>query len=292
MICFRRLTSALVILAMVPSAFALNLRLHASTTWAENINRASMAADRRDAAHHQAGAALSIFREWRTGFTTTGLVDAQFDHTPRFTQSDTLTLGPALQLRQKFGLGAYAPTIALTGGLRRRQARLDGDQGWTSTAELLFGKRLTPAWRVNLIGDWEQHDARSATFDTRHQRLHGVVTWDLSDRWQLAAGGGRLWGDFVASASGGVWSRAMAGEFGQAISDYYRTVAWGVTGLYGKDWISYRVSGRVGFWWLEVSPALGRNTSLPLRFESRASTNKVGIRYRQELWSLQWLHRF
>mgnify|MGYP006383422857 CR=1 FL=1 len=37
---------------------------------------------------------------------------------------------------------------------------------------------------------------------------------------------------------------------------------------------------------------LGRNTSLPLRYDSLFSVNKVGVKYRQDIWTLQLLHRF
>ena len=56
--------------------------------------------------------------------------------------------------------------------------------------------------------------------------------------------------------------------------------------------MTYRVTGRVSFWWLELSPAIGRDTSLPVRYESRFSVNKVGVKYRQDIWSIQLLHRF
>jgi hypothetical protein len=65
-----------------------------------------------------------------------------------------------------------------------------------------------------------------------------------------------------------------------------------VTHLFGPAWVTYRVTGRVSFWWLELSPVLGPNTSLPIRYDSLFSVNKIGIKYRQDQWSVSLLHRF
>lgn len=289
---FRRvLVVALLTLADLP-LYAANFRAEASATWAENIGRSSAPGDWRDAWRYEGRAAYSVFREWRAGFVTTGEVDAGFEHTPRFSEQTAFTGGFSGQLRQKFGYGAFAPVLSLDAGLRRRAAQLDGDDGWTATAGLRVARRITQAWRVAATGDWQQHYARHSIFDTRHHRVFGTLTWDISPRWQLSHGNGRLWGDFTANASWPVWANALSGAFGPAIESYYNTVAWDITHGYGPNWVTYRVTGHVSFWWLELSPALGRNTSLPLRYESRFSVNKVGIKYRQDLWSLQLLHRF
>lgn len=283
---------ALALLGFARPASALNLRFEAATTRTENIARAAAPSDWRDAWSHEAAASLSLFREWRIGFITTAELAARGGHTPDFPDLDAVTIGPSVQIRQKFGLGAFAPSFAIEGTLHNRLAKLDEADGWISTVGTRLTKRLTHSWRASAVADWDQHHARSSIFDTRHHRFFGVVSWDLNDRWQLTHGNGRLWGDFTAAASWMVWERAMYGGLGPEISDYYRTISWGVTDAFGPGWVSYRVRGRVSFWWLELSPALGRNSSLPLRYESRMSVNKVGVKYRQDIWSLQFIQRF
>ncbi|MBM3852861.1 MAG: hypothetical protein FJ399_06860 [Verrucomicrobia bacterium] len=269
-----------------------SLRVEASATWAENISRSAAASDWRDATKYETRGQYSHFREWHRGFFTSGEIAAGLEHVPRFTALDTLTLGASGQLRQKFGLGPFAPALALDAGLARRDARLDPSDGWTLNAALRLGQRFAPAWRAALAGDWQQHCARSPIFDTKHHRAYGTITWDLSDRWSLTHGNGRLWGSFTANASSGVWSRALSGALGSALSTYYNAISWGATGAFGPGWVTYLVDGRVSFWWLELSPALGRNTSLPLRYDSLVSVNHVGVKYRQDLWTVQVLHRF
>jgi hypothetical protein len=292
MILPRGLTLCALAVALGVAPCGASLRVGASTTWAENITRASAPGDWRDAAQHEVNGGFGHFRQLTAGLITSGEVVASYEHVPRYTDLDLFTAGVSGQARQKFGLGAFAPVVSIDVDLRGRAARRDGDDGWTASAALRVAKRLTESFRASVVGDWQQHYARSSIFDTRHHRLFGTLAWDITDRLQLSHGNGRLWGDFTANASSGVWSRALSGALGSAISNHYNTLSWGVTDTFGPGWVTYRVQGRVSFWWLELSPAIGRDTSLPLRYESRFSVNKVGVKYRQDLWTLQLLHRF
>lgn len=292
MIFSRRLALWAVVLLLGCDLYAVNYRMGASTTWAENISHSSAPSDWRDGWRHDLTLSGSVARQWDTGLFTDLSLDAGVEHVPDFRRADGFTFGPTLQVRQKFGLGAYAPMLILETGLHAQQDRLDASDGWLASASLSLTKRLTSALRVSVVGDWQQRYARSSIFDTRHHRFFATVAWDIKPWLQLSHGNGRLWGDIDANASPGVWSRAISGALGPSIFDYYTTTSWGETELYGPGWVTYRVTSRVSFWWLEFSPALGRNTSLPLRYESVFSVNKIGIKYRQDLWTLQVLHRF
>jgi hypothetical protein len=290
----RAAASFLAILAALAGspAFAASLRMEAVTTWAENISRAASPANWIDALRQEAHVTASHLQPLATGLSLLAEGDAGFEAVPRYQLNTMFAAGATVQLRKKFGLGAFAPVLAAEVGLRRREARLAADASWSATGALRFSQRFTDQWRASLAGDWRQHYASHSTFDIRHHRLIGSVTWDLTDRWQLTYGRGSLWGDFVANASSAVWSRALAGLISPAIGAYYNTVSWEVTDAYGPGWVSYRVTGRSDFWWLELAPALGRNTSLPLRYESTFTKNLVGVTYRQDLWTLGVLHRF
>lgn len=291
----RRLCGCIALLATLvasPAALAVTPRVETTATWVENLNRASGSADWRDAWRLDALAAASTFREWRGGLLTSAELAGGIEHVPEFTDLDAVSAGLGATVRKKFGLGAYAPHVSLEGGIRRREARLELDDSWIATGAIRLAKRLTPAWRVALQGDRELRSARNAIFDTKHHRFFATLTWDITDRLQLSHGNGRLWGSFTANASPAIWSRALAGALGSHLAEYYPTIPWRATDLYGPGWVTYRVDGRVSFYWLELSPALGRNTSLPLRFENRVSVNKVGVKYRQDIWSLSLLHRF
>ncbi len=277
--------------ALAPAQGA-GVRLEASATWTENITRSSAPGDWRDALSLQARATWGVQRQSTAGLLARGEFHAGVLQVPRYDRLDAATAGVSGLLRKKFGFGAYAPSVAAEGTLQGREARLAGDDGWTASAALHVAKRLTTSWRVGATADWQEHHGASPVYDTAHHRIFGTLTWDLTDRWSLSHGNGRLWGQFTANASGPVWASAVAGGLGRPLADYYATVPRIESEIFGPRWITYRVDGRVNFWWLELSPALGRNTSLPLRYESLFSINKAGIKYRQDTWSLQIVHRF
>lgn len=292
MLRFGRLAVLLATACLASSTRAVTGRFEAATTWAENIDRASSPLDWRDAWRHEVRGAVSLARELRTGFLATGELDAGVEHVPTYRLLDAAHAGIGATLRQKFGLGAFAPHVALDLALRGRDTRLHAADGWAATGAVRAGKRLTSSLRASVQGDWEENFATSEIYDTRHHRFFATVTWDIFPWLQLSHGNGRLWGSFNANASPAVWQRALAGSLGSHISGYYNQVPWAALDVFGPGWVTYRVYGRVSFHWLELSPALGRNTSLPLRYESRVSINKVGVKYRQDIWTLSLLHRF
>lgn len=279
-------------LAAAPSRLPLSLRMETSTTWAENINRASNPSDWTDTLRHEARVTASLLTPLATGVSLITAADAGYDTLPGYARNTTFSAGANTALRWKFGLGAFAPVLTTDLGLARRAARINGDDSWLATGGLHFAKRFTDAWRASLTGDWAQNYAAHSTFDTRHHRLLGQVTWDLTDRWQLTYGRGSLWGDLTANASARTWARALGGLITPAIGAYYPTLSYQTTDSFGPGYVTYRFKARSDFWWLELAPALGPNTSLPLRYESTFTVNFVGVKYRQDLWTLGLLHRF
>lgn len=275
-----------------PLRLPITARMEATTTWAENISRSSAPSNWRDSTRAETSVTASLLTPLITGVSLITEADARTEFVPRYARNNAFSGGAQLTLRWKFGLGAFAPVLSTQVGLAHREAHIAGDNGTRATGALRLSKRFTHAWRASLTGDWSQHYAAHAPFDVRAHRVLGSLTYDLNDTWQLTYGRGSLFGDFTAHASGAIWARALAGLISPEIAKYYNTVAYETTDSYGPDWVTYRVTGRSDFWWLELAPALGRNTSLPLRYESTYTVNRVGVHYRQDLWSLALLHRF
>lgn len=278
--------------AAAPLRLPLTTRMEASTTWVENINRASSPADWTDTLRHEARATASLLTPLATGVSLITEADVGYTTIPRYVRNTTVSATARTALRWKFGLGAFAPVLTTDVSLARRDARISGDTAWLATGALHASKRFTDTWRASVTGDWSQNYAAHSTFDTRHHRLLGSVTYDLNDRWQLTYGSGSLWGDITANASARIWSRALAGLISPAIGAYYPTLSYETTDAFGPGTVTYRFKARTDLWWLELAPALGRNTSLPLRYESTFTVNFVGVKYRQDLWTLSLLHRF
>lgn len=281
-----------VALAATPLRLPITARMEASTTWAENINRASSPADWTDSLRHEARATASLLTPLATGISLITEADLGYTSIPRYVRNTTISATARTALRWKFGLGPFAPVLTTDVALARRDSRISGDSSWHATGGVHVSQRFTDSWRASVTGDWSQNYAAHSTFDTRHHRLLGSVTYDLNDRWQLTYGRGSLWGDINANASARIWSRALAGLITPAVGAYYPTLSYETTDSFGPGYVTYRFKARTDFWWLELAPALGRNTSLPLRYESTFTVNFVGVKYRQDLWTLSLLHRF
>lgn len=267
-------------------------RMESSTTWAENISRSSVPANWRDSTRADISVAVSLLTPLITGVSLITEAEARTEFVPRYARNNAFSGGTHLELRCKFGLGAFAPILSAQVRLAHREAHIAGDTGTLATGALRLAKRFTDAWRASLTGDWSQLYAAHAPFDVRAHRVLGSLAYDLNDTWQLTYGRGSLFGDFTAHASAAVWARSLAGQLGPEVAKYYNFVSYETTDSYGPGWVTYRVTGRSDFWWLELAPAVGRNTSLPLRYESTYSVNRAGVTYRQDLWTLGLLHRF
>jgi len=278
--------------AALPAVLAADLRLRASTTWAENIGRSSSPADWHDTLVGEASVSVSLGRQLASGLTAGLTAEATVLASPRFERLGFATAGTRAQLQHKFGLGPLAPVVQASAGIAVREARISGDDGYSTSASLGLAKRFTETWRARVEGDWQQHYAASEAFDTHSQRLIGELAWDFHPRWRATYGYGRQWADFTATASQGVWSRALSGGLGATIAGYYNTVPTFVTDAYRPGWTTYRVEGEAELWWLELSPALSEQTSLSLRYDSVFTKNIIHVKYRQDLWSLSVLHAF
>ncbi|HEY0966563.1 MAG TPA: hypothetical protein VGD88_04160 [Opitutaceae bacterium] len=283
---------ALVLLATALPSFAADLRMKASTTWAENIGRSSSPVDWRDTLVGEASVSAGLGRQLASGLTAGVSAEAATFASPRFDRLGYATLGASAQLQYKFGLGALAPVVQADAGLTAREARINGDDGYTASASIGLSKRFTETWRARVAGDWQQHYAANEPFDTHSQRLIGELAWDFHPSWRLTYGYGRQWADFTATASERIWNRATSGGLGAAIANYYNTTPTYVTDAYGPGWTTYRVEGEVELWWLELSPALSERTSLSFRYDSVFAKNIVNVKYRQDLWTLSVLHAF
>ncbi len=288
-----RLATALAALALfLPAARAASSRAEASVSWAENISRSSSPVDWQDALSVDLVGAGAWSRPLARNLT--GALDAELalHSTPEFSRLAYGLAGVETQVSRKFGLGPLAPVLSAALSAGGKLARLSADTGFTTQAALRASKRFTQAWQLGAGVEWMRHNADSATFDISHRKVWGDLNWDLTDRWRVSYGYGRLRGNFTAHAGPVIWARALAGLITPAIGQYYNTVPWEVTDSYGGGWVTYNVTGQARFWWLDLSPALSDSTSLSLRYDSVFTKNIVSVIYRQDIWTLSLLHRF
>jgi hypothetical protein len=276
---------------MIPLRAAI-IRADASIHWTENLARTSAAANERDAYGADVHGSAGWSRQLAPNLSALTHVEAALHATPKYELREHASLGVGANLRYKLGLGPLAPVFAASASAAAKIARLDDDSGFTTMLEVHGTKRLHEAVLVGATIEWKRHRADSATFDVGHRRYTAHASWDVTDRWRISHGHARLEGSFTANAAGAAWNRAIGGQVSPEVTSYYNSIPWQVTEIYGPAWVTYNVSGRAKYWWLEISPALTERSSLTLRYEQVAARNLIGIEYDQSIWSLSLAHQF
>lgn len=261
-------------------------------TAAQNLSRTSNEPDQKDATVYDATTTGEWHRQLVRNLTLAADATIGGEWVPKFDLLDTVQFGGELALSYKFGLGPLAPVLRGSVNATRYEVREDARSGWASTAKINLSKRFTETWRASVNAEWLDYAAEGAPFDVRNHRLGFDTAWDITDVWQVSGGYSRLSGQLTANADGDTWSQALSGGFGAKVAAYYNSVVRAPSPAFGDDWIAYRIDCDADFWWLEVSAALGANTSIPLRYESVHVVNRADVSYDSEFWSLSIVHRF
>lgn len=282
----------LVLVAAIPALRALEVKALAGAHWTDNLSRTSARPSRQNAASYAASISAMQGRQLSRNWQWFGAAEAGVETVPKFDALDATHGGLALQLRRKFGLGAFVPVLDLSASATGFSLRESGRSGWKTELGFALSQRLTETWRVAASGGWQEYYATRRPFDLRNHHLAIEVGWDATERWNLTAGARRLWGELTANASWEAYGRALQGGAGPRVANYYRRIPWEVTHTFGPGWVAYRVDSVADFWWLQASLAVDANTSVPLRYESGAVVNRAAVRYDTDMWSLSIVHRF
>lgn len=288
----RPLVLALGLTMLPPSLRALEVNVQAGTSWTDNLSRTSYRPYRQNAASYAASVGVmqgtQIARDWQ--LFASG--EAGGETVPKFDALDATHGGLALQLRRKFGLGAFVPVLDLNAGATFFSFRESGRSGWKTEIGATLSQRLTETWRVAASGGWQEYYATRHPHDLRSHQLAIETSWDATERWRLTAGAKRLWGELTANAEWDTYGAALHGAFGPRIAHYYSHIPWENSRTFGPGWVAYRVDCVADFWWLQASFAIDANTSVPLRYETVKVINRAAVRYDTDIWSLSVVHRF
>jgi len=287
------LTAALVALAASPaSAAPWAFSFQSDLIHTENHGRASGAADFRDVTQLRLGLGAGQGRSIAANVMLRTRVDGELVLTRRFDLLNEFTLAPQVALERKLGLGPTAPVAAVDVTVTGRLARLREHEGVALRGRAHLSKRWNDWVATAVTGEAQEQWARDRTADLAHQRVQAVLTLDPIDRLRISAGASRRWGQYVANASAGRFSAALAGALGPTVADYYASIPTFTSDAYGNGWIHYRVRGGVDTWWLDLSPALSDRTALAFRYEETRADNVAGVKYRQRSFSVGVLHAF
>lgn len=270
----------------------LNPTVSVDTAWVENISRTSYEPTRKEAATFGFDLAGTLARQLAPSVLAIGSAELSALAVRGFGLANHTDVAARATLQKKFGLGpqAWVFQAGVSGGYKA--ARFAGDRGFDTEANVQLSKRVLPNLRLVAGARWQEHDARSATFDLDQSSRFVEAQWDLGERWALSGEASRLRGDIVANAAWPIWTQALAGAFGPTVSGYYSSRPWSVTQLYGPGWVSYNVEADVDLWSVALSYACSDRAAIELRYRSVYVVNDAGVAYPGRSSELRWNYRF
>jgi hypothetical protein len=152
-----------------------------TATWHDNATNADRDIDQVSALETRVDAVASWrYSAGRNDSLHAGL-HAAGEWWPRYLEHSSVALGARGEWQHKFGLGAFAPVLALQAGIDQLFAQDSARDGTLTIGTLSFRKRFNDQWRVSLDQDWTEHYARTAAYDRAGTQTTFEVAFDASE---------------------------------------------------------------------------------------------------------------
>ncbi|HVZ65151.1 MAG TPA: hypothetical protein VG936_11315 [Lacunisphaera sp.] len=256
----------------------------ASATWEDNITRTPFAGAQHDAFTY----GLSGDAEWHRQLSRDVAVQygagLEFETCPRYDGLDRTDASLQLAVRRKLGLGPYAPAFRAEVCYAASTYRDSEHNGTRFTADLSWTQRWNDSWQTIVAANYLQNDGRAATYDYHNRGVSAEVRYDLTETWELSAGARRQFGEQVVYA----WLGGAGARYPYAYATWKNAVE---IPTFGPHWYGYTIDAHADSFWIELSPALTGDCSLPLRFEQTAVVGR-GEGFHTRLLSLSFIKRF
>jgi hypothetical protein len=212
----------------------------------------------------------------------------------RFDGLNNVFYGATAGLKQKFGLGEYAPWIRLSGSAAYHDFENDPRDGWRYNLSAGIGKRLSERWEVQLNYRYEERNSDHIVNIPFLVNNFGIG----GDAFNIAAHNVSLTGIFTVTdkltaylgytrREGDVTSTSREEE---EIFEYSDAVA--VDNAFGKDTFAYRVQASTNIFSAGLSWALTNHASLNIGYDRQDSTVSKDVQYTNNTGRLNLLYRF
>lgn len=187
-------------------------------------------------------------------------------------------LGAHATLRRKFGLGPYAPRLEVRAEVAHQFSKIDDWSGNWVRASVALRKRFSPEWQISLTEEYDQLHAGRDVYSTLNTATVAQIDYDPTEEWRLSLSVSYINGDILS------WCRASWPPF-------IGTNPW-TDGIFGGDWFPYDTTGHTIAGGINLSRALGPNSTLSLGYDAKESTTIKNHVYRIHVIRLQLIHAF
>lgn len=263
----------------------------------DNLNFAFMAADKKSDFAFTTSASAGQY--WQLSDSTSLSVASEFNGNV-YTQYDGLnnySLGAAMALKRKLGLGAYAPWLRLSASASHADYQSAIRSSWFYKGFLTVGKRFDEKWDLRLeygylrrlpdntspAFNYDNHFFSTAVFDQASHgiTLSGVYSYDNT----LAFTGSYTFrtGDVFSTASSLTNGIAVDADDAKAVVP---------DDVFGQNQVAYKLSAITQSFTLGLSRAIGTDTSINLDYGHSWANAANGQTYHVNTVELVFLHRF
>jgi hypothetical protein len=223
------------------------------------------------------------------GFSLTAGADLSGERYDRLDGLNNASLGAALGLRKKWGLGAYAPWIRIGGSVARTDYDADYRNASIYRAALGAGRRLNERWNLALDYTFERRSAASSpqeapgvsgdAFSQTSETLNAHAQFACSENTYLTAGLIFRHGDVVSTTLG-------------SLATYTSLRAYADDLAFGPDAYAYRQMGTTVGFRVGVNYAPAPHHLLGIGFQRLDTHTEGGNAYTKSIPELRWDYSF
>lgn len=259
----------------------------------DNLSRALAVSDKKAdfglAAAASAGQFLQLTDS--TSLTVTG--DFLTDVYSQYGGLNQYSLGASAALKKKWGLGAYAPWMSLSGWARHADYQSAIRDSWFYGAGVALGKRFSEKWDVRWEYTYLQRwaDRTPAPFGYDEQIFSGAVFDQVNHGFKLSTT--YAYDDTTALTASYAFRTGDAFS-SNAMTDAIADVAKAATpdGVFGANLVAYKLPADTQSFALAASRAIGSHSSVNLGYQHHWTTASQGLAYHVNVVELSLLHTF
>lgn len=295
-------------LAILCSALAVSVAPPAAADWIadgnarfffdDSVNRALTASGRKaDFAFGTAASAGQFLQlNGSTSLTLTG--DFRSDVYTQYGGLNQYSLGGTAALKEKLGLGAYAPWVSLSGSAWHADYQSAIRDSWFYNASITLGKRLSEKWDVQLEYSYlrREADRTPATFEYDEKYFSGAVFDQANHGLKLSAA--YSYDDKTAFTASYAFRTGDAfstnGQTDESLTDAITRVATAVTpdSVFGANQVVYKIPASTNSFVLGASRAIGAYSSVNLGYEHHWTSGSQGLTYHVNVVELSFLYSY
>ena len=286
-----RVLAILVVIAGSPGAAFADwiVDADAGLVYDSNLGNAELKRDTRSDTALQASFSAGHFIQLTRTLSLTATVETKGEIYQHFGGMNNLAFGPTLAMRHRFGLGATAPWLRLSGDAARLEFEDEVRDGWRYGMSLAAGQRIATRWDVRAEYRYERRTADreiavlpalpGSVFNLSSRSVRADVRYSRDERTMVFAGFAWRYGDVVSTSTPNA-------KIFRASSALARDPT------FGSNAYAYRLAGVSRIATVGLSQALSDRSALNVSFQRQVTHAESDNNYLKSVIAASYSHSF